>query len=64
MILSGFFFLQMGIHDIFEPTHADFSPMTDEDFVYTRHVEQSVTVNIRTQSMEQLKSMFLFLIFG
>lgn len=46
----------MGIEEIFEPTHADFSPMTDEKLIYARHIEQAVTVNIRTQSTEHFKS--------
>lgn len=44
----------MGVLDIFEPTRADFSPMTDLRGLYTRHVEQSVNVNIRTHSNEHL----------
>lgn len=38
----------MEILDIFEPNRADFSPMTEESGIYTRHVEQSINVNIRT----------------
>lgn len=45
----------MGIDDIFEPTKANFKPMTDEQLLYARNVEQKVTVNIRTHSMEHLK---------
>lgn len=44
----------MGVLDIFEPTRADFSPMTDIRGIYTRHVEQSVNVNIRTHANEHL----------
>lgn len=47
---------QMGIEEIFEPTHADFTPMTEEKMIYARHIEQTVTVNIRTQSTEHFKS--------
>lgn len=46
----------MGVLDIFEPNRADFSPMTDIRGIYTRHVEQSVNVNIRTHSNEHLNS--------
>lgn len=44
----------MGILDIFEPNRADFSPMTDMRGIYTRHIEQSVNVNIRTHSNDHL----------
>lgn len=44
----------MGILDIFEPNRADFSPMTEIRGIYTRHVEQSVNVNIRTHNMDHL----------
>ena len=47
---------QMGILDIFEPTRADFSPMTEMRGIYTRHIEQSVNVNIRTHSNDHLNS--------
>lgn len=47
---------QMGIHDIFEPNKADFSPMTDEFGIYARHVEQSITIKIRTHANNQLRS--------
>ena len=46
----------MGINDIFEPTRADFTPMTDDPMIYAKHIEQSININIRTQSMQQLKS--------
>ncbi|XP_055704315.1 uncharacterized protein LOC129802471 [Phlebotomus papatasi] len=45
----------MGILDIFEPTRANFSPMTDDEGIYTRHVEQAITVNIRIQTNDNLK---------
>ncbi|GAB0097435.1 uncharacterized protein DMENIID0001_130720 [Sergentomyia squamirostris] len=45
----------MGILDIFEPTRANFSPMTDDEGIYTRHVEQAITVNIRIQANDNLK---------
>ena len=45
----------MGINDIFEPSRADFTPMTDEPGIYAKHVEQSITLNIRTQANNQLK---------
>lgn len=59
----------MGIHDIFEPNKADFSPMTDEFGVYARHIEQSITINIRTHANNQLRRKFkvkvkLFYILG
>lgn len=44
----------MGVLDIFEPSKADFSPMTDMRGIYTRHIEQSVNVNIRTHSNDHL----------
>ncbi|XP_055607549.1 uncharacterized protein LOC129755200 [Uranotaenia lowii] len=45
----------MNINDIFEPTRADFSPMTDDPLIYAKHIEQSININIRTQSLQQLK---------
>lgn len=45
----------MGIHDIFEPNKADFSPMSDEFGIYARHIEQSITINIRTHANNQLR---------
>ncbi|XP_059612262.1 uncharacterized protein LOC132258797 isoform X2 [Phlebotomus argentipes] len=45
----------MGILDIFEPTRANFSPMTDDEGIYTRHVEQAITVNIRIHANDNLK---------
>lgn len=51
-------YFQMGIHDIFEPNKADFSPMTDEFGIYARHIEQSITVNIRTHANNQLRRKF------
>lgn len=45
----------MGISDIFEPTKADFSLMSDDDSLYVKNVEQMVNINIRTQSTQQLK---------
>ncbi|KAG4065065.1 hypothetical protein HA402_007462 [Bradysia odoriphaga] len=47
--------MKMGIHDIFEPNKADFSPMTDEFGIYARHIEQSITINIRTHANNQLR---------
>lgn len=46
---------QIGIQDIFEPNKADFSPMTDEFGIYARHIEQSITINIRTHANNQLR---------
>lgn len=51
----------MGINDIFEPTRADFTPMTDDPLIYAKHIEQSININIRTQSLQQLKSIYLVL---
>lgn len=48
----------MGINDIFEPNRADFTPMTDEPGVYAKHIEQSITLNIRTQANNQLTSTY------
>ncbi|XP_058454644.1 uncharacterized protein LOC131432415 [Malaya genurostris] len=45
----------MGINDIFEPTRADFTPMTEDPLVYAKHIQQSININIRTQSLQQLK---------
>ncbi|XP_070499779.1 uncharacterized protein [Chironomus tepperi] len=45
----------MGIIDIFEPTKADFSLMSDDDTLYVKNVEQMININIRTQSTQQLK---------
>ncbi|XP_062553915.1 uncharacterized protein LOC134219231 [Armigeres subalbatus] len=45
----------MGINDIFEPTRADFTPMTEDPLIYAKHIEQSININIRTQSLQQLK---------
>lgn len=46
----------MGINDIFEPTKADFSALAEDKTLYVKNVEQMVNINIRTQSMQQLKS--------
>ena len=48
----------MGIIDIFEPTKADFSMMSDDDSLYVKNIEQMININIRTQSTQQLKSKF------
>ncbi|XP_053657953.1 uncharacterized protein LOC128707035 [Anopheles marshallii] len=45
----------LGVNDIFEPSRADFSLMTDDPSVYAKHIEQSINVNIRTHSLQQLK---------
>lgn len=45
----------MGINDIFEPARADFTPMTEDPLIYAKHIEQSININIRTQSLQQLK---------
>lgn len=52
----------MGINDIFQPNRADFTPMTDEPGVYAKHIEQSITLNIRTHANDQLRSMHSFII--
>lgn len=48
----------MGINDIFQPNRADFTPMTDEPGVYAKHIEQSITVNIRTHANDQFRSIY------
>lgn len=48
----------MGINYIFEPSRADFTPMTDEPGVYAKHIEQSVTLNIKTTANDQLRSTY------
>uniref|UniRef100_A0A182ISZ4 Serpin domain-containing protein n=1 Tax=Anopheles atroparvus TaxID=41427 RepID=A0A182ISZ4_ANOAO len=45
----------LGINDIFEPSWADFSLMTEDSTVYAKHIEQSININIRTHSLQQLK---------
>ncbi|XP_030376388.1 uncharacterized protein LOC115625479 [Scaptodrosophila lebanonensis] len=46
----------MGICDIFEPSRADFRPMTGErEQIYVRHIEQAINVSIRTRPINQLK---------
>uniref|UniRef100_A0A182JQ23 Serpin domain-containing protein n=1 Tax=Anopheles christyi TaxID=43041 RepID=A0A182JQ23_9DIPT len=45
----------LGINDIFEPSRADFSLMTEDPTIYAKHIEQSINVNIRTHSLQQLK---------
>lgn len=46
----------MGITDIFEPSRADFSPMTVEAGIYAKHIEQTVALNIRTHTNNNLRS--------
>jgi hypothetical protein len=46
----------MGMNDIFEPTKADFSQLADDKTLYVKNVEQILSINIRTQSAQQLKS--------
>uniref|UniRef100_A0A182Q2R7 Serpin domain-containing protein n=1 Tax=Anopheles farauti TaxID=69004 RepID=A0A182Q2R7_9DIPT len=45
----------LGINDIFEPSRADFSLMTEDPTIYAKHIEQSININIRTHSLQQLK---------
>ncbi|XP_052869186.1 uncharacterized protein LOC128274886 [Anopheles cruzii] len=45
----------LGINDIFEPARADFTLMTEDPTIYAKHIEQSINVNIRTHSLQQLK---------
>uniref|UniRef100_A0A182NLF1 Serpin domain-containing protein n=1 Tax=Anopheles dirus TaxID=7168 RepID=A0A182NLF1_9DIPT len=45
----------LGINDIFEPSRADFSLMTADPTIYAKHIEQSININIRTHSLQQLK---------
>ena len=52
--------MQMGVHDIFEPSRADFTPMSDDQGIYTKHIEQSINVHIRTRSVDQIKSKLSF----
>lgn len=49
----------MGITDIFEPSRADFSLLADDKSIYVRNVEQTININIRTQTTQQLKSNYL-----
>lgn len=46
----------MGITDIFEPSRADFSPMTAEAGIYAKHIEQTIALNIRTHTNNNLRS--------
>lgn len=39
--------LQLGIRNVFEPGHADFSQMTTDENIYVTNIEQAVTVTIR-----------------
>ncbi|BES95536.1 Serpin (serine protease inhibitor) [Nesidiocoris tenuis] len=41
----------MGIHSIFDPFRADFSPMTSEPHLFVRTIEQVVTVSLRKYFM-------------
>jgi hypothetical protein len=47
-----FFFFKMGVTDLFEPNRADFSIMTEEKFIYIKHLEQSIDLTIRTHSVK------------
>lgn len=38
---------RLGIQKIFEPQHADFTPMTNNKDVYVTNIEQAITVTIR-----------------
>ncbi|XP_066258656.1 uncharacterized protein Spn85F [Euwallacea similis] len=38
---------KLGIHQIFEPRQADFSPMTNSTDIFVTNIEQAVTVTIR-----------------
>lgn len=49
----------MGIADIFEPTRADFSPMTTEAGIYAKHIEQAISLNIRTLTNNNLRRKLL-----
>ncbi|XP_074031152.1 serpin 85F isoform X1 [Leptinotarsa decemlineata] len=40
-------FQELGIKRVFEPRQSDFSPMTDQQGIYVRNIEQAITVNIR-----------------
>lgn len=46
----------MGIMDIFEPSKADFRIMTEQSGIYTKHIEQSIKINIKTHANNQLRS--------
>jgi Serpin (serine protease inhibitor) len=48
----------MGMSDIFEPTKADFTLLADDKTLYVKNVEQTININIRTQTTQQLKSNF------
>ncbi|CAO1346580.1 unnamed protein product [Diamesa serratosioi] len=43
------------IVDIFEPSKADFSNMANDKTLYVKNVEQTININIRTQTTQQLK---------
>ncbi|XP_055850060.1 uncharacterized protein LOC129914732 [Episyrphus balteatus] len=45
----------LGVCDIFEPNRADFRPMTDDNGIYVKHIEQNIDVNIRTRPINHLK---------
>lgn len=32
--------------------------MTDDPHIYAKHIEQSININIRTNALHQLKSMY------
>ncbi|XP_044728703.1 mucin-3A [Chrysoperla carnea] len=59
-MLKGFVFLtntlqRLGIHNIFEPGHADFSLMTEDENIYVTNIEQAVTVTIRNYMESSIK---------
>ncbi|CAO1322185.1 unnamed protein product [Diamesa tonsa] len=43
------------IVDIFEPSKADFSNLANDKTLYVKNVEQTININIRTQTTQQLK---------
>lgn len=47
VIFLAFSNLQLGIRNVFEPGHADFSQMTTDENIYVTNIEQAVTVTIR-----------------
>lgn len=34
--------------------------MTDDSHIYAKHIEQSININIRTNALHQLKSMYRY----
>lgn len=58
-----FYYTKLEIVDIFEPSKADFSNMANDKTLYVKNVEQTININIRTQTTQQLKSNFNYVLF-